>query len=132
MLKRYKSALVMASILLFIFSGCTKDTTVYLNNGAEVTTPVSFSKEMVPIFAKSCAVSGCHSSGGQAPDLTSERAYNSLINGSYVDLAQPEKSDIYLWETGVEKPAMPIGAANNPANINGLTLAWIKQGAKNN
>jgi len=27
---------------------------------------------------------------------------------------------------------MPLGAANNPSNINNLMLAWIKQGAKNN
>ena len=122
----------MASILFLIFSGCTKDTTVYLGSEKEVTTPVSFSKEMVPIFAKNCALSGCHASGGHVPDLSVNNAYVSLINGNYVDLSQPEKSDLYLWETGVEKPAMPIGAANNPANINGLTLAWIKQGAKNN
>ena len=87
---------------------------------------------MIPIFAKNCAVSGCHNTGGLKPDLTADKAYNSLINGKYVDVGTPESSEIYLWLTGKRAATMPVGAANNPSNINALVLAWIKQGAKNN
>jgi hypothetical protein len=132
MLKRYRSALAAFAIGLGLVTGCSKDTTVYLNNTQEVTTPVSLSKDMQPIFTKSCALSGCHAAGGRAPILTDGSSYASLINGNYINTAKPEESVLYLWLTGKKSPAMPLGAANNPSNINGLTLAWIKQGARNN
>jgi hypothetical protein len=132
MLKRFKSALVAFAAGLVFIPGCSKDTTVYLNNTAEVTTPVSLAKDMQPIFTKSCALSGCHAAGGKAPTLTDGSTYSSLINGNYVNTSKPEESVLYLWLTGKKTPAMPMGAANNPSNINALTLAWIKQGAKNN
>jgi hypothetical protein len=132
MLKRYTPALITASVILLVFAGCAKDTTVYPGTETEITRPVSFSKDLQPIFTKSCALGGCHATGGKAPILTEGSSYNSLINGNYVNLSKPESSDVYLWLTGVETPAMPLGAANNPSNVNGLTLAWIKQGAKNN
>jgi len=132
MLKRYTPALITASVILLVFAGCAKDTTVYPDTETEVTTPVSFSSDLQPIFTKSCALSGCHAAGGKAPILTEGTSYNSLINGNYIDLSKAESSVLYQWLTGVKTPAMPIGAANNPSNVNGLTLAWIKQGAKNN
>jgi hypothetical protein len=132
MSKRYIPALAAVSLFLLVFAGCAKDTTVYPGTETEVTRPVTLSKDLQPIFTKSCALGGCHGTGGRAPILTEGSSYNSLINGNYVDVSKPESSDIYVWLTGVEKPAMPLGAANNPSNINGLTLAWIKQGAKNN
>ena len=132
MSKRYIPALAAVSLFLMVFVGCAKDTTVYPSNETEVTTTVSLSKDLQPIFTKSCALGGCHGTAGRAPILTEGSSYNSLINGNYVDVSKPESSVIYLWLTGVKTPAMPVGASNNPSNVNGLTLAWIKQGAKNN
>ncbi len=132
MLTMKRSALVMGLVMLLAFYGCSKDTTVYLSTEQEVTEPVSFSKQMVPIFTASCSISGCHSKGGLKPDLSAENAYISLTVGNYYNVSDPANSVIYLWLTGKKTPAMPLGAANNPSNINGLTLAWIKQGAKNN
>jgi len=132
MSKRYKPALATVFLFLLVFAGCAKDTTVYPSSETEVTATVSLSKELQPIFTKSCALVGCHGSGGRAPILTEGSSYNSLISGNYVDVSKPESSVLYLWLTGVKTPAMPAGAANNPSNVNGLTLAWIKQGAKNN
>ena len=126
------TAFIIVSVCMIFITGCYKVTTVILPNETEVTTPVSLAGDLVPIFAKSCSVSGCHNSGGLKPDLTIDKAYNSLINGNYIDLATPANSQIYLWLTGKKTVAMPVGAANNPSNINQLVLAWIKQGAKNN
>jgi hypothetical protein len=112
--------------------GCYKATTVKIDNSPAITETVSLSKDLIPIFTKSCALSGCHAAGGQKPDLSSASAYNSLIKGNYVNIATPSGSIIYLWLTGKESVSMPIGAANNPSNVNALTLAWITQGAKNN
>lgn len=112
--------------------GCAKDTTLIIKNDVVVTNTVSFSKDLVPIFIQNCALSGCHASGGQVPDLTAAKAYNSIINASLVNTNNPTSSIIYERLTGVLTPAMPFGKTSNPSNINNLVLAWIKQGAKNN
>lgn len=117
---------------IILMQACTKNITVYQDNSAEVTSPVSFSKDIIPIFSSKCSISGCHNSSGHVPDLTETKAFNSLINGNYVNTATPEQSEVYLWLTGKKNTAMPVGGPNNPSNINNLVLAWIKQGAKNN
>jgi len=126
---------IIAAVLmgaLFLVQACTKNTTVYLDNSAEITTDVSFSKDIVPIFNSKCSISGCHNTGGHIPDLTTEKAYSGIINGNYADLATPANSSLYLWLTGKKPTAMPVGGTSNPSNVNQLVLAWIKQGAKNN
>ena len=121
--------LVMAFILTIF--GCSKTTTVLVDNSPAITETVQFSKTIVPIFSKSCATSGCHS-GSVAPNLSDATAYNALVTGNYLNLTNPAGSDVYLWLTGKKSATMPLGSANNPSNINALILAWIKQGAKNN
>ncbi|MGZ3750811.1 MAG: hypothetical protein ACXVB0_06340 [Mucilaginibacter sp.] len=123
--------LILVSQLILILNSCTKSTTVLEDLTPAVTKTVSFSKDIQPILNKSCATSGCHS-GSVAPNLSSATAYNALINGNFINKGTPEGSEVYLWLTGKRSVAMPAGSANNPSNINGLVLAWIKQGAKNN
>jgi hypothetical protein len=130
---------IIAIVILLVITGgvfttgCYKVTTLVIpDTGQEVTTTVSLTNDIIPILNKSCNVSGCHSSGGQNPDLTAGKVYNSLVNGNYFNLANPDQSEIYLWLTGKRPVTMPEGAANNPSNINQLVLAWVKQGAKNN
>lgn len=130
--KKITIAALMVCGSVFILAGCYKDKTVLLGNTDEITTPVSFVNQLVPIFNKSCNMSGCHNSGGQVPDLTINNAYRAIKEQSLIDLADPKNSEIMGWLTGTIKPAMPLGAQTNPSNINGLMLAWIKQGAKNN
>jgi len=121
------------AIASLLISGCEKDTTVYVPlEPAVITKTVFFSKDIVPIFSKSCALNGCHAAGGHNPTLTSELAYNSLINGNYINKTSPEKSLLYKRLTGAISPAMPTSGSPNPSNIEGLVLAWIKQGAKKN
>lgn len=120
-------------VIIFILTmlGCSKTTTVVIDNSPAVTGIVSFSKTIVPIITKSCAGSGCHN-GSIAPNLSEATAYNAMVNGNYINKGAPAESEIYLWITGKRTPAMPLGSANNPSNLNALMLAWIKQGAKNN
>ena len=124
--------LISLLVLLLTVQSCVKDSTVYLDNAAAVTAPVSFSKDIVPILTNKCGISGCHASGGHVPTLTADVAYNALINGNYVDLSNPNTSSVYLWLTGKKSTAMPAGGPSNPSNINNLVLGWIQQGAKNN
>ena len=121
---------LIAAILVGTITGCYKTATL-LVTAPEVTTAVSFSKDLTPLLTANCAKSGCHS-GSVSPNLSADNAFNSLVNGKLVDATNPEGSEVYLWLTGKHTPAMPLGATNNPSNINGLMLAWIKQGAKNN
>lgn len=123
--------LLLASVLMFVMFSCTKTTTVLIDNSPAVTGTVSFSKDIVPILTKSCATTGCHS-GSVAPNLSSTVAYSSLKSGNYISTGSPATSLVYLWMTGKESATMPLGAQNNPSNINALMLAWIKQGANNN
>lgn len=124
-------ALILVFATFFIVTGCYKDTTVVVKP-AEITRTVSFTKDIIPIFSKNCALAGCHTAGGQVPDLTANNAYRGIVEQDLVDVATPENSEIYGWLTGTIKPAMPLGAASDPSSINELILAWIKQGAKNN
>ena len=96
MLKKIITPGWLLIIAVFVIHGCSMDTTVVIPlKGEEVTSAVSFKKDLVPIFSKSCALGGCHAAGSHAPDLTAAHAYNSLINGSYIDLNIPEHSIIY-------------------------------------
>lgn len=123
--------LIFIMALILTFAGCSKTTTVIVDNSPAITETVQFSKTIAPILTQSCAASACHG-GGVAPNLTAANAYSSLAAGNFYSIANPSTSSIYLWLTGKKSASMPLGSANNPSNINALMLAWITQGAKNN
>lgn len=126
-------AFSLFAMSILIITGCYKATTLYPNtDGALVNKEVSFVNDIIPVFNQKCGSSGCHASGGRAPDLTASKAYSSLVTGGYINLADPKNSNLYLRLTGKVPPAMPIGGTNNPSNINALVLTWITQKAKNN
>ena len=119
------------AIVILAISGCNKTATYVENPGADITQTMSFASDITPIFTSSCALSGCHASGGHAPDLTTANAYKSLTDGGYFKANDPDNSVIILWLTGKKSPVMPLGNGPN-AEINAKVYAWIKQGAKNN
>lgn len=130
MLHNKKTIGFLAGFTMLLLIGCYKDKTVILDTGAEITRPVSFAGDIIPIFNKSCNISGCHSAGGKSPDLTSVNAYNSLTNGGYLNTSDPPSSPVYLWMTGKKGTPMPVSGVNK--DYNALMLAWIKQGSQNN
>ncbi len=121
---------VLISAAVFLLAGCYKNKTVLFDTGEEITRPVSFASDILPIFNKSCNTSGCHSTGGKAPDLTAGNAFISLANGNHLNTADPLSSNIYLWMTGKKSSPMPLSGINK--DYNAMVLAWIKQGAQNN
>jgi len=124
--------IALGVILIATITGCRKDSTLIIQPQAvAVTNAVSFSNDMVPIFTKNCALSGCHADGGHTPHLSADKAFSSLMS-KYIDTKTPDNSILYKRLTGKLSPAMPMGKASNPSNINSMVLAWIKQGAKNN
>ncbi len=131
-MKKNTITTIIGLMTLIMIQGCYKATTVKIDNTPAITTTVSFSADLQPIFIKNCALSGCHGGGGQKPDLSTANAYKSLSSTNYINKSNPANSVVYLWLTGKEAVSMPIGGNNNPSNINALVLAWITQGAKNN
>lgn len=121
---------VLVCTVLFLLSGCYKNRTVVIDDTPEVTKTVSFSADILPIFAKDCAVTGCHVSGGKSPDLSADKAYSNLSTGGYLNPSAPDASALYQWMSGKKGTPMPVSGIN--ATNNGLVLAWIKQGALNN
>ncbi len=111
-------------------SGCYKDRTIIFDSGPEVTRAVGFASDIMPIFNKSCNSSGCHSKGGQVPDLSAANAFNSLTIGNYIDKSTAANSVLYQKLTGKKGTPMPVSGINK--DYNSLVLAWLKQGAKNN
>jgi hypothetical protein len=118
-------------VVMFAIAGCSKTSTIVVNPGSSITETMSFEKDITPIFMNSCAMSGCHSAGSKAPELTAANAYKSLTDGNYFKVNDPDNSVLMMWLTGKKSPVMPIGKGPDET-INAKVYAWIKQGAKNN
>ena len=119
--------------LLFVFglllNACTYDFIVKEElPPIDTTVPVSFSTQIVPIFANSCVA--CHKTGGQAPDLTAANAYKSIQTMNLVNTATPESSIIYT-EPNPANASVHAWKKYTAAEAQ-LVLTWIQQGAKNN
>ncbi len=114
-------------VILFLLglASCTFDTNEY--KPIEVPDTVSFSNDIaMPIFDVKCAISGCHFDNGIPPNLTPDKAYNSLQFG-YIDVNDPEQSLLYhKINTG---GSMAVYASDQDRKI---ILTWIEQGAPNN
>ena len=129
MMKKFVFGGTLLTILIFVFVSCEYDFIVK----PEVPPPnpndtISFSKQIEPIFTDKDCIS-CHNTGGTQPDLTSGKAYVSIISMSLVNLQNAESSKIYVYPN----------PANNEHNWKkyteaqaALVLQWINQGALDN
>ncbi len=115
-------------IIGMVLSSCYYDQVIPVDPVVEG--DVSFSSDIILIFNKDCNMSGCHNTGGKAPDLTAGNAYSALINGDYINTGDPEGSELYQWMRGNKGLPMPLSGPN--ATYNATVLAWIQQGALNN
>lgn len=114
--------------LLFTLAGCYYDQVIPVDPAIDVG-EVTFAADIIPIFNKDCNGSGCHN-GSVSPNLLPANAYNALINGGYIDKADPPNSSLYKWMEGEEGTPMPPSGPD--ATYNAKVLAWIEQGALNN
>ncbi|MCF8277347.1 MAG: hypothetical protein K9J17_11500 [Flavobacteriales bacterium] len=99
---------------------CDPDTTYFVN-------------EVLPIFASSCAMSGCHNSpnGQDGVVLTS---YQTILSTGDVDPGDPNGSKVYdvLFESGSDlMPPLSSGITLTNDQKNAI-YEWILQGAQNN
>jgi hypothetical protein len=120
------SYIFLSLILVLGFSAC-EYTDIVEDDGSsiEISDNLSFSKDIEPIFrAQSCT--NCHPSM-KKPDLNTGKAFNSLMDGGFVNTSDPEKSSI------LTKPAPDGNHAGKYTSVQSrLILEWIRQGAKNN
>lgn len=116
--------ILLAAGFMLALNSCSYDWIEY--EEPVIPDTVSFKSDIVPIFNQSCNASGCHSAGGFDPDLSPENAYGDLINGGYIDTANPEGSTLYL---SIASGSMKTYAQPGDAE---LILEWIKDGANNN
>jgi hypothetical protein len=124
-LLKYLPATLFAALL---FSSCEK---AYLTpKKVEITTPVSFTNDIVPILSEDCATANCHVGGGPPPNLSAEKAYDNLTGLGYVDTSNAEGSLLYKRIIATVNPMPPNGKLTPEEK--GYILAWIKQGAQNN
>jgi hypothetical protein len=116
--------LVMVVLLL---NACTYDFIVKEElPPVDPTVPVSFSTQIAPIFNTETCVS-CHKPGGQAPDLTTANAYNSIKSMNLTNTTKPESSIIYAFPGSSSHSWKGYTASESQ-----LILTWIQQGALNN
>lgn len=121
--------------LIWLVYGCKHDQAKLIPvDSCNSPVVVSFSSDLVPLFSKNCALSGCHSGAAPASNLNLEPAvaYTQLMNHSkgYVDTIHPLFSLLYAQMTSVSTPMPPTG---NLSSCNtALVLKWIQQKAKNN
>jgi hypothetical protein len=104
--------------LIMLFSACEK--VVY--PPLELPESVSYSLDVQPIFDSKCV--DCHG-GSRNPDLRSGHSHEALVNGGYVNTADPASSKI------MQKL---YGSHNSRATDiqKQLILQWITEGAKDN
>ena len=87
---------------------------------------VSFKTELAPLFNSSCALAGCHVSGGHKPYMATDLSYLQIVNGGFVNTALPKESILYKMIYGDMSPY--ISSASDKQKV----YDWIRNGAPNN
>lgn len=119
-------------IIIFFFSlwsGCRKDYNT-TQIPIDLSTPVSFSNDLIPIFTADCAKASCHVAGTQTPDMEATVVYEQLMGLGYVDTTNAEGSILYIRMNSISKPMPPSGKLTSDKIAK--VLAWIKQGGLDN
>src|SRR5260370_22400321 len=83
--------------------------------------PISFSSDIRPIFENSCWK--CHGGSTQQSKLdlrTREGALKGGARGSALAPGKAEESRLFRMISGLDKPAMPMGAQLKPEHISSI------------
>ena len=118
--------LVLGLVMSFSLVSCEWEEYQVTN----LTEPVSFSSDIIPVFDQSCNSAGCHNAGGIPPDLSPANAWQDLIDTDMIDLNNPANSVLYVRMIDNQSP-MPLNGVLSPTVTN-TVLAWIEEGAKDN
>lgn len=127
-----KKTIIYAGVIFFTMAftliGCYKD--VILPDAAvDPDGPpqaVSFSADIATLVSSKCALSGCHVSGGHAPNMALGASYLAIVNGGFVNTDIPKQSILYKMINGEMQQYIP--SATDRQKI----YDWIRNGAPNN
>jgi hypothetical protein len=119
-------------IWLWIQQGAQETTCGSVNNPTGVTY-TCFTRDILPVIANSCAMSGCHnaSSAKSGIVLTS---YQTLMNSHIVSAGNPSGSKLYKVITassGSEEAMPPKPYSLLSKAVTDSIYKWIQRGAKN-
>ena len=108
--------------------GCYYDQVLEEGPGG-IPSNVSFSNDVVPVFNKNCANSGCHDALPTfKPSLVADKAYSELYAGGYISKTVPSSGKLYQ---AIAEGSMPPGTPMSTKDAN-LIIGWLNEGAKNN
>ena len=124
----YTGIILGAIYALVLLQSCEKE--YFVPATKPLPDSASFQKDILPIFTANCTSSGCHTTGGIAPDLSPATAYSNLFIYGLVDTANVESSVLYMRMTSASNPMPPTGKL--PTGTTDLVKLWIEQGAKDN
>lgn len=124
----YYLSIIITTAMIAMFGSCKRDYLKPLE--VELPDTVSFVNDILPIFNDNCSTSGCHMSGGVAPNLGIDVAYNNMFLYILVDTINPELSIMYTRMNSSSNPMPPDGKLSQ--NKIDLILKWIQLGALNN
>jgi Bacterial Ig-like domain (group 2) len=99
-----------------------------------VVTTSTFSGQVAPIIAATCATAFCHVSPGPAPNMTNAAtAYTSLTTGGYLTPGDTTTGILLGRLRSTTSPMPPGGnlSSTQPGNYDLIAL-WIQEGAPNN
>src|SRR5208337_3645733 len=108
--------ILFSGLFITCFWSCEKITLT--DNPLPAGDSIKFSRDILPIFN---ACTGCHN-GSQALDLA-HNPYQNLIEGKYINVADPAQSKLYIQLTTVSSH-IPRTSPDQKQTI----LQWIKQG----
>ncbi|RUT79908.1 hypothetical protein DLK05_00715 [Ancylomarina longa] len=112
----------MILLAVLCFSSCEYDVIEEDPIVIPPTQEISFANDILPIFTSNCVA--CHN-GSNNPDFRPDNAYNSLIDGDYINIDSPENSEIY------QKLQSDPHSTRASSAQKQLILEWITRGAKN-
>ena len=127
-----KTALLFVTGLLLLATSCYYDTLVE----AEIPDippdqEISFREDIEPLFSRSGKdCTQCHNGNPTSPDLRTGNAYNSLLDGGYVEPGNKEASILFQRAPGQDHP-FDVGFVLTAEEI-ALIGEWIDRGAENN
>ena len=126
-----KKIIIYISLSLFVgvsITGCYKDV-IFPDTVADPDGPpqqVSFKDQLAPLFNSSCALTGCHVSGGHKPYMALGGSYQEIVNGGFVNTIIPKESILYKMINGEMREYIP--SASDRQKV----YDWIRNGAPNN
>jgi hypothetical protein len=137
---KIQTRVLLLSLIVFALQSCQHEPFLNDQNGNPTDTTgtggtgvngaICFESDILPIFASSCAISGCHNATSATEGYVLDSYNNIIKKGLKPGNAAGSKIYEVLLKTGSERMPPPPNAALTTSQKN-LIAKWINEGAKN-